>query len=175
MRILMRSSSCTQPIPQASPGRLLCHFFSVIATWPWPAPVMLNDNYSSNGLLPYDNEIWQPPPKNRPAHLAALDPMMPIITPSYPAYNSSDSVNAASLAVMREEFMRGSKILEAVVQRAESMVAAGQASPELRGEVSQGSVGRAVPLLSCLSLFVCECVERRTDAWPWRSAACLLR
>ena len=44
---------------------------------------------------------------------------MPIVTPAYPAMNSSANVNAWSFAVLRDEFKRGSRICEEIVENAD--------------------------------------------------------
>jgi poly(A) polymerase Pap1 len=44
---------------------------------------------------------------------------MPIVTPAYPAMNSSANVNAWSFAVLRDEFKRGSRICEEIVENSD--------------------------------------------------------
>merc|ERR1712196_608385 len=45
--------------------------------------------------------------------------LMPIVTPAYPAMNSSANVNAWSFAVLRDEFKRGSRICEEIVENSD--------------------------------------------------------
>jgi len=84
--------------PHAPAGTLVAKFFRVYAMWPWPTPVTLRPI----GHDPMGLPVWDPRtnPRDR-AHL------MPIITPAYPAANSSYNVSESTLAVMKEEFVRG--------------------------------------------------------------------
>ncbi|KDD73707.1 poly(A) polymerase, partial [Helicosporidium sp. ATCC 50920] len=85
--------------PRAPAAVLLSRFFRVYASWAWPTPILLRPIERQPGLgLP----VWDPRevPRDR-AHL------MPIITPAYPAMNSSYNVSEATLAVLQDEFKRG--------------------------------------------------------------------
>jgi len=92
--------------PLASPSAVVARFFRVFALWPWPAPVCLTP------VAPPDPAVgltvWDPRvnPRDR-AHL------LPIITPSYPAANSSYNVSASTLAVLKEEWVRGEGVCAA--------------------------------------------------------------
>lgn len=64
----------------------------VFARWPWPTPIMLREiEHDAMGL-----QVWDP-------RLNPRDQMhlMPIITPAYPAANSSYNVSESTLAAMK--------------------------------------------------------------------------
>lgn len=114
--------------PHAAASTLIAKFFRIYAMWPWPTPVTLRPI----GHDPMGLPVWDPRtnPRDR-AHL------MPIITPAYPAANSSYNVSESTLAVMREEFVRG----EGVCAR---WSAGGGKPPPAPG----GSGGEAAPTAS---------------------------
>lgn len=92
---------CVQLYPNTSPASLLRKFFLVFKTWRWPNPVMLTKpNDAGYGL-----QVWSPQ-----AHNARQ--VAPIITPAYPAMNSTLSVSRQTLQIMHEEFCRGHEILD---------------------------------------------------------------
>ena len=64
----------------------------VFARWPWPTPIMLREiEHDAMGL-----QVWDPRINPRDSmHL------MPIITPAYPAANSSYNVSESTLAAMK--------------------------------------------------------------------------
>lgn len=90
-----------QLYPNASPSTLVSRFFKVYELWKWPNPVLLNNIMESSLAL----KVWNPKvhPKDR-AHL------MPIITPAYPAMNSTYNVSESTLHIMKQEFSRGVQV-----------------------------------------------------------------
>lgn len=95
--------------PTGVPSFLVHRVFKVMARWPWPAPVMLRrledfQEDSSLGLTMWDPR-W---------NLRDRSHLMPIITPAYPAVNSSYNVSESTLAVMREEFARGDQVSQKI-------------------------------------------------------------
>ncbi|KAF0686266.1 Aste57867_21872 [Aphanomyces stellatus] len=89
-----------QLYPQSLAGTLLTKFFRVYHQWIWPNPILLNnliDDVSAH--LELNLQAWNPKlnPRDR-LHL------MPIITPAYPAMNSSYNVLDCTLALMQAEF-----------------------------------------------------------------------
>ena len=64
----------------------------VLARWPWPTPIMLREiEHDAMGL-----QVWDPRLNYRDQlHL------MPIITPAYPAANSSYNVSDSTLSAMK--------------------------------------------------------------------------
>ena len=87
-----------QLFPNACASTLLVRFFQTYSTWKWPQPVQLNRIQPNPPHLPFEQqkEVWDPAERWRD--------LMPIITPAYPAMNSSMSVNEHSRAVMENEF-----------------------------------------------------------------------
>jgi poly(A) polymerase len=104
-----------QLYPFASPSTLLVKFFQVFGSqWKWPNPIKLNniqENRSDN--FSEQRQIWNP--EENPYHV------MPIITPAYPAMNSTASVSAATLQIMKREMVRAHDIIkEIIVNRGEN-------------------------------------------------------
>ena len=92
-----------QLYPNGSPSLLLSRFFLVYKDWDWgKQPIMLN-KIKENG--PDENrEIWEPQGRD----------LMPMITPAYPASNSSYTVSEYTLDIMKSEFNRGHEVLKNV-------------------------------------------------------------
>lgn len=98
-----------QLYPNASASHLLSRFFNLYNKWNWSAthpssPVLLCSISSGNPSLGF--QVWSPHANNR--HL------MPIITPSYPSMNTTHNVSASTLASMKKEIERGSRICNAI-------------------------------------------------------------
>lgn len=69
----------------------------VYRIWPWPSPIMLHPIETEN---PMGLTVWDPRENFRDSqHL------MPIITPAYPAMNSSYNVSEATLVIMLVRFV----------------------------------------------------------------------
>eukprot|EP00526_Cylindrotheca_closterium_P008523 CAMPEP_0113630440 /NCGR_PEP_ID=MMETSP0017_2-20120614/15814_1 /TAXON_ID=2856 /ORGANISM="Cylindrotheca closterium" /LENGTH=828 /DNA_ID=CAMNT_0000540901 /DNA_START=12 /DNA_END=2498 /DNA_ORIENTATION=+ /assembly_acc=CAM_ASM_000147 len=92
---------CVQLYPNASPASLLRKFFLVFKTWRWPNPIMLTKPHDAG----YGLQVWSPQ-----AHNARQ--VAPMITPAYPAMNSTLSVSRQTLQIMHEEFCRGHEIMD---------------------------------------------------------------
>ncbi|KAG7377946.1 hypothetical protein PHYPSEUDO_010753 [Phytophthora pseudosyringae] len=98
-----------QMFPRASVASLVHRFFSVLASWRWPTPILVA--HPSNGGST-DNVQWDPQHNiHDRAHL------MPIITPGFPAVNTAVNVNVSTLRVLREEFARGQRIMDDLRRR----------------------------------------------------------
>ncbi|OQR84909.1 Poly(A) polymerase [Achlya hypogyna] len=92
-----------QMFPNAVAASVFHHFFSVLAAWKWPTPIMLARPYDAGLGFPQ----WSPSGNvHERAHA------MPIITPGYPAMNSAANVTFSTLRVLREEFTRAKLILD---------------------------------------------------------------
>lgn len=92
---------CVQLYPVATPATLLRKFFLVFKTWRWPNPVMLTKPHDAG----YGLTVWSPHSVNNARQVA------PMITPAYPAMNSTLSISRQSLQIMHEEFCRGHEIV----------------------------------------------------------------
>jgi poly(A) polymerase len=99
-----------QLYPNYGPTSLLFRFFKQYAEWVWPEPILLNNiqQQPPGGLLSHPVKVWLP--QNEP------NDIMPIITPAYPASNSSYNVSEHSLAVMREEFQLGYDLIANIIK-----------------------------------------------------------
>mmetsp|Transcript_19551 Transcript_19551/g.27480 ORF Transcript_19551/g.27480 Transcript_19551/m.27480 type:complete len:624 (+) Transcript_19551:76-1947(+) len=97
-----------QLYPRASPSKLLASFFKLMNQWVWPNPIQLVQPHDSKLGL----QVWQP----------AINHwhVMPIITPAYPAMNSSVAVSAHSLEVMKREFKRADNICKEILEGEDS-------------------------------------------------------
>lgn len=91
-----------QLYPNACPASLLRKFFLVFKSWRWPNPVMLTKPHDAELGLP----VWN-------SHQAAtMRQVAPMITPAYPAMNSTLSVSRQTLQILHEEFCRGHNIVD---------------------------------------------------------------
>lgn len=126
-----------QYFPNQSAGQLFLNFFRLYASVDkdpspeeenpakrgvrWYNPVRLcKEQTGVNGSL--DQEVY--PNSTR----GAVKGDMPIVTPSYPAYNSAGSVNTWSLGIMNEEFARAAGIATEIEQLAEEEASANRSS-----------------------------------------------
>lgn len=91
-----------QLYPNANAASLLRKFFLVFKSWRWPNPVMLTKPHDANlGLAVWSSQ-----------HVHNARQVAPIITPAYPAMNSTLSVSRQTLQIMHEEFCRGHDIVD---------------------------------------------------------------
>ena len=92
-----------QLYPNGSPSLLLSRFFLVYKDWDWgKRPIMLN-KIKENGPEEH-RDVWEPQARD----------LMPMITPAYPASNSSYTVSEYTLEIMKGEFSRGHEVLKSV-------------------------------------------------------------
>ncbi|GKY95370.1 hypothetical protein MPSEU_000498700 [Mayamaea pseudoterrestris] len=94
-----------QMYPNACAASLLRKFFLVFKTWRWPQPVMLTKPHDAGYGLP----VW--------SLQGAARQIAPMITPAYPAMNSSLSVSRQTLQIMQAEFERGHAIVDSFWKR----------------------------------------------------------
>jgi len=93
--------------PKAIAATILHKFWWWMKEWSWPRPVRINSSVDA-GL---GKRIWDP--KTNPND--AWD-VMPIITPAYPAFNSSFNVSQATLQILKEEFESAFTICNQVIR-----------------------------------------------------------
>jgi poly(A) polymerase len=93
---------CVQLYPNDPPASLLRKFFLVFKTWRWPNPVMLTKPHDAG----YGLSVWNA------QHVQNARQVAPIITPAYPAMNSTLAVSRQTLQIMHEEFCRGHDIVD---------------------------------------------------------------
>ncbi|RLN51823.1 hypothetical protein BBJ29_002419 [Phytophthora kernoviae] len=99
-----------QMFPRATVASLVHRFFSVLASWHWPTPILVAQ--PSSGIDNTSCVQWDPQHNiHDRAHL------MPIITPGFPAVNTAVNVNLSTLRVLREEFARGKSIMDDLRRR----------------------------------------------------------
>lgn len=91
---------CVQLYPCDAPATLLRKFFLVFKTWRWPNPVMLTKPHDAGYGLP----VWN----QQHAHRQVA----PIVTPAYPAMNSTLASSRQTLQILHEEFCRGHLIVD---------------------------------------------------------------
>eukprot|EP00933_Yihiella_yeosuensis_P021355 TRINITY_DN16903_c0_g1_i1.p1 TRINITY_DN16903_c0_g1~~TRINITY_DN16903_c0_g1_i1.p1 ORF type:complete len:505 (+),score=82.72 TRINITY_DN16903_c0_g1_i1:132-1517(+) len=99
-----------QLYPHYTPSQLVNRFFRVYDQWNWSKPVMLCDiveNQNVPGLSGL--KVWNP--KNNPADRQHL---MPIITPAFPAMNSTYNVTETTKRILLDEFRRGYEVVKSV-------------------------------------------------------------
>lgn len=99
-----------QLYPNYCPSVLLFQFFKRYSEWQWPEPIMLNNIQLTIPNIPLSSqkEVWTQTGKQ--------NEVMPIITPAYPAMNSSYSVSPHSMEVMTQEIKRGYEIITSVIK-----------------------------------------------------------
>jgi len=88
-----------QLYPNAAPSKLLASFFKLYYIWKWPTPVCLNDIVQYPGGLP----VWNKDTSHD---------LMPVITPAYPAINSTHNVSQATMRVLQQEIARGMELTD---------------------------------------------------------------
>jgi poly(A) polymerase len=87
-----------QLYPNAAPSMLVYSFFQLWDAWQWTTPVMLQPIVDEgHGLRVWDERV------NKSERFQ----LMKIITPAYPAQNSTFNVTRSSLGVLRDEFKKG--------------------------------------------------------------------
>lgn len=91
-----------QLYPNACPASVLRKFFLVFKSWRWPNPVMLTKPHDAELGLP----VWNAP------QAAAMRQVAPVLTPAFPAMNSTLSVSRQTLQILHEEFCRGHAIVD---------------------------------------------------------------
>lgn len=89
-----------QLYPNATAASLLRRYFLVMANWRWPNPIMLTKPHDAGYGLP----VW--------TRESAARQVAPMITPAYPAMNSTLSISRQTLQILQEEFNRGHEVMD---------------------------------------------------------------
>ena len=90
-----------QLYPNAAPSMLVYSFFQLWDAWQWSTPVMLTPIVDEgHGLRVWDERV----------NKAERFQLMKIITPAYPAQNSTFNVTHSTLHVLKNEFKRGREV-----------------------------------------------------------------
>uniref|UniRef100_A0A7S1XP67 polynucleotide adenylyltransferase n=1 Tax=Phaeomonas parva TaxID=124430 RepID=A0A7S1XP67_9STRA len=126
ININILSALVCQMYPHATTSTLVRKFFFLFHRWNWQNPVLL--------CRPVEHEDmqWQ--------NWASERDLMPIITPNYPTINSTYNVNKWTLKVMREEFIRGRKVVEEAARRSDEVARQAADLSEEDLEVAQAGV-----------------------------------
>jgi poly(A) polymerase len=97
-----------QLYPYYAPSQLVNRFFRVYDQWNWSKPVMLCEiNEPQN--MPVGLKVWNP--KTNPADRQHV---MPVITPAFPAMNSTHNVTETTKRILLDEFRRGYEVVKNV-------------------------------------------------------------
>uniref|UniRef100_A0A6B2EHX4 Poly(A) polymerase n=1 Tax=Phlebotomus kandelakii TaxID=1109342 RepID=A0A6B2EHX4_9DIPT len=96
-----------QLYPNAIASTLVHKFFMVFSRWKWPHPILLKQPDNVNLGFP----VWDPRVNTSDRYH-----LMPIITPAYPQQNSTYNVSISTKKVICNEFERGMKTMDEIVQ-----------------------------------------------------------
>mmetsp|Transcript_17259 Transcript_17259/g.46835 ORF Transcript_17259/g.46835 Transcript_17259/m.46835 type:complete len:552 (-) Transcript_17259:110-1765(-) len=99
-----------QLYPYYAPSQLVNRFFWVYHLWSWPKPVVLceiMDPPNVPGMTGF--KVWNPK-----ANPADRQHVMPVITPAFPAMNSTYNVTETTKRIMLDEFRRGFEVVKDV-------------------------------------------------------------
>jgi len=104
-----------QLYPYYAPCQLVNRFFRVYDQWNWSKPVILCDIVESLQPGMQGFKVWNP--KTNPADRQHV---MPVITPAFPAMNSTHNVTETTKRILLDEFRRGYEVVKSVeAQKAE--------------------------------------------------------
>lgn len=94
-----------QLYPNLNPAALVVRFFIFCTCWEfgYKRPIVLGPIQKSREL---GHNVWDPQFNPREKY-----DLMPIITPAYPAMNSTHNVSKTTLAIMKAEFVRANNVL----------------------------------------------------------------
>lgn len=100
-----------QLYPYYAPSQLVNRFFRVYDQWIWSKPVILCDIVESVPGVK-TAEVWNPKLNPRERTHA-----MPVITPAFPAMNSTYNVTETTKRILLDEFRRGYEVVKTEAQR----------------------------------------------------------
>ncbi|KAL5637096.1 hypothetical protein ACGC1H_000915 [Rhizoctonia solani] len=105
-----------QLYPNLNAAAIVHRFFIIMLQWKWPQPILLRqieeDVKELDPSKRMNFRVWNPRlyPTDR-------NHLMPIITPAYPSMCSTHNVTRSTMSVMKDEFLRGSQIIEQIMFR----------------------------------------------------------
>ncbi|KDN48089.1 hypothetical protein RSAG8_03105, partial [Rhizoctonia solani AG-8 WAC10335] len=105
-----------QLYPNLNAAAIIHRFFIIMLQWKWPQPILLRqieeDVKELDPSKRMNFRVWNPRlyPTDR-------NHLMPIITPAYPSMCSTHNVTRSTMSVMKDEFLRGSQIVEQIMFR----------------------------------------------------------
>lgn len=96
-----------QLYPNAAPSMLVYSFFQLWSAWQWTTPVMLVPIVDEGlpGMKVWDERV----------NKAERYQLMKILTPAYPAQNSTFNVSVSTLEVLKAEFRRGKEVTKRIL------------------------------------------------------------
>ena len=96
-----------QLYPNAAPSMIVYSFFQLWSTWQWTTPVMLVpiEDEGLPGMRVWDERV----------NKAERYQLMKILTPAYPAQNSTFNVSVSTLEVLKKEFKRGKEVSKLIL------------------------------------------------------------
>lgn len=106
---LMVARVC-QLFPHYAPSQLVNRFFRVYDQWNWSKPVCLCETVeqpSSPGIVGL--KVWNPK-----ANFADKNHVMPVITPAFPAMNTTHNVTETTKQILLDEIRRGYEVVKRV-------------------------------------------------------------
>lgn len=99
-----------QLYPYYAPSQLVNRFFRVYDQWNWSKPVMLCEIVDAQTIPGMSGlKVWNP--KTNPGDKQHI---MPVITPSFPAMNSTHNVTETTKRILLDEFRRGYEVVKNV-------------------------------------------------------------
>jgi len=99
-----------QLYPHYSPSQLVNRFFRVYDQWNWSKPVMLCEIVELQAVPGMSGfKVWNP--KSNPGDRQHI---MPVITPAFPAMNSTENVTETTKRILLDEFRRGYEVVKNV-------------------------------------------------------------
>ena len=98
-----------QLYPQACGSVIVCKFFNIIRTWPWPRPIFLKKPTEQTPHM--QHRVWNPVRnKSDQGHL------MPVITPAYPEMCSTHNITRSTKMVICRELQRAEEIVTQIFE-----------------------------------------------------------
>jgi poly(A) polymerase len=106
----MLTARVCQLYPHYAPSQLVNRFFRVYDQWSWLKPVMLQEIVDAASVPGCSSlKVWNPR-----ANPTDRQHLMPVITPAFPAMNSTHNVTETSKRIFLDEFRRGYEVVKEV-------------------------------------------------------------